>query len=303
MQHTPAICPSTKPQLHQPKVFCSIWLALLDELYGSGSPPAVFVDPLPDADQRSSFSYSRAAITLLTMRYNVRLSPCCSRSCNAAQRSRGRDPQGLLTRATLSCRCFSTNLRINECRKKKLRLHHTASCPSLFPEGMYCPFWVCEAKSSDRPIEEAERQKILAISVTYDSRTVKRFGNSAVLNGEINHIFRHPIYQAYLSAEDIWRIYKIVRGVCECFFPGHLEQTKKAIAHLHDQASEPISSQELIAYASFSRGDSTFKKPSLPAISIMQWQSDGLSVLVQQLRDQTEHQKEEIRQIKEEQKV
>nr|POF13682.1 hypothetical protein CFP56_02705 [Quercus suber] len=121
MQHTPAICPSTKPQLHQPQVFCSIWLALLDELYGSGSPPAVFVDPLPDADQRSSFSYGRTAITLLPLQYNVRLSPCCSRSCNAAQRSRGRDPQGLLTRATQSCRCFSTNLRINECRVGQIR--------------------------------------------------------------------------------------------------------------------------------------------------------------------------------------
>nr|POF13681.1 hypothetical protein CFP56_02704 [Quercus suber] len=58
-----------------------------------------------------------------------------------------------------------------------------------------------------------------------------------------------------------------------------------------------------MAHASFSRGDSTFKKPSLSATSIIQRQSDGLSVLVQELQDQIEHQKEEIRRIKEEQKT
>ncbi|KAK3621002.1 hypothetical protein LTR56_023045 [Elasticomyces elasticus] len=101
--------------------------------------------------------------------------------------------------------------------KEKLQLNHTSACPNLFPENMYFPFLVCEAKGGDRPIEEAERQamhsasiatraviglflkvsateevhqQVLAFPVAHNHSTVMIFAHFATINGENPSFFR-----------------------------------------------------------------------------------------------------------------
>jgi hypothetical protein len=113
-------------------------------------------------------------------------------------------------------------------QREKLKMHHTAHCPNLFPESMYYPFLICEVKSSDKPIREAERQamhsasiaanaivqlykkisqahelnhKILTVSVSHNNTTVKVYGHFARVEDDKITFFRHRIYEANFAAD------------------------------------------------------------------------------------------------------
>ena len=148
-------------------------------------------------------------------------------------------------------------------QREKLKMHHTANCPNLFPESMYYPFLICEVKSSDKPIQEAERQamhsasiaanaiiqlykkisqahelnqRVLTVSVSHNNSTVKVYGHFARVEDDKITFFRHRIYEANFAADlaeaddatsqtyaDSWKAYKLIRGVYQLFFPQHLE--------------------------------------------------------------------------------
>jgi hypothetical protein len=168
-------------------------------------------------------------------------------------------------------------------QREKLKMHHTAHCPNLFPESMYYPFLICEVKSSDKPIREAERQamhsasiaanaiiqlykkisqahelnqRILTVSVSHNNSTVKVYGHFARIEDDKITFFRHRIYVADFAADlaeaddaisrtsaDFWKAYKIIRGVYQRFFPKHLERIASAVSKLRDRALESFTSQ------------------------------------------------------------
>ena len=48
---------------------------------------------------------------------------------------------------------------------EQLNSSHTSDCPTYVTDGMYFPFLVCEAKSAERGIREAERQAMRSASI------------------------------------------------------------------------------------------------------------------------------------------
>ncbi|KAK1808197.1 hypothetical protein LTR12_017447 [Friedmanniomyces endolithicus] len=237
--------------------------------------------------------------------------------------------------------------------KYRLKLHHTATCPNYFPENMYYPFLICEVKSSDKPIQEAERQamhsasiaanaiielyrknskaselnrKILTLSNSHNSSTVKFYGHFAEIQSDRVTFFRHRMYEKNFAADladavvadpedetsEWWRPYMITTGIYNHFFPQHLERIRTAVSELRDRALESFTSQlgiesngaradsqGLDSSVSSSQDPGQFKKPSHPSTVKLQRENEKLLELLLQ---QQEQQKQQLAQQKEEQR-
>ncbi|KAF4547338.1 Hypothetical protein D9617_46g064380 [Elsinoe fawcettii] len=198
---------------------------------------------------------------------------------------------------------------------RSLCLQHTPSCPNLFPEGMYFPFLICEVKSSDRPIAEAERQamhsasiavkaivdlfrktlvldqvhrKILVFSVAHNNSNVRIFGHFPSVENDKVTFFRHQLYAADIatdSASPDWgKPYRLCRAIYEIFVPEHISRIKMA---LHSRTDDVSQSQEVrsefVAESQESRQSQLsaqpygqFKKPSLPSTANLERENDRL---------------------------
>ncbi|KAF2220303.1 hypothetical protein BDZ85DRAFT_34176 [Elsinoe ampelina] len=200
----------------------------------------------------------------------------------------------------------------DEDEMKTLRLEHTPFCPTTFPEGMYFPFLICEVKSSDRPIMEAERQamhgasiavnsivqlyrktsaldqidrELLAFSVAHNDSNVKVFGHFASIKDGKATFYRHRLYAADIatqSASPDWgKPYRLCRAIYETFLPQHIARIKSALRTLvnrptSDLISQPELMQDSQPSQSSAQGHGQFKKPSLPSTARLQQENDRL---------------------------
>ena len=144
----------------------------------------------------------------------------------------------------------------------KLKLNHTADCPSYVTDCLYFPFLICEVKSAARTVAEAERQamhsgsiaaraivrlyqkvsrakeldrEILVLSISHDPSTVRIHGHYALIENEKTTYFRHLIYSfdfTLFEGRDRWTAYHFTRKVYDDFYREHLERIRSALSQL-----------------------------------------------------------------------
>ena len=160
---------------------------------------------------------------------------------------------------------------------QQLRTNHTDQCPSYMTADLFFPFLICEVKSANLPLAEAERQtmhsasiavralielyrkvsreqeldqKILVFSVAHDPSFVKIYGHYAKIDGPKLRYFRHLIRSfdftdadvedsaGVLNRKDRWTAYRFTRKVYEYFVPKHLGRIRSALSPLVEQSPE-----------------------------------------------------------------
>lgn len=235
--------------------------------------------------------------------------------------------------AGISAATFTTE------EKEKLQLNHTSACPNFFPENMYFPFLICEAKGSDGSIEEAERQamhsasiatravielfrkisataevdgKILTFSVAHNHTTALIFAHFAKIEHDKTSFYRTLIIN-HRFADDVkstgWtKSYQIVRAIYDHFVPQHVGRIRDALARLRSpfpaastaQSGVEDSLEASAAEQSSSYEDGPFKKPSLPASWLREENNRTTEKFLEQLRLQREQMEKQMAQQKEE---
>ena len=154
------------------------------------------------------------------------------------------------------------------------------SCPNCVTDHMYFPFLVCDVKSANGHMVEAERQvmhyasvalkaiiglhpkesqkevlgKILAFSIAFDHRTVKLFGHYASCTnrdarGQIQYhrsciadfVYSHP------NSRNQWTASNFVRKIYTDFVPIHLARIRSALSSFASRSPESSYEVELDA--------------------------------------------------------
>ncbi|KAK3670757.1 hypothetical protein LTR78_009329 [Recurvomyces mirabilis] len=209
--------------------------------------------------------------------------------------------------------------------REKLQLSHTSSSPNSFPENMYYPFLICEAKGSDKPVDAAERQamhsasiavlaqiqlyrkfsaaeeldgKVLVFSIAHDASMIKVFGHFAKIEGDKLTFFRHQLYLSDIAtdlrSEASSRAYNITRAIYDVFFPQHLARIRSALSKLRGSTVASFTSQlDLVDGSQEStvskslQEDARFKKPSLSSTAMLQQENERLrDQLLEMVRNQ-----------------
>ena len=156
----------------------------------------------------------------------------------------------------------------------QLQTYSAPSKATLFRDGLYFPFLVCEVKCGERGLSIAERQsmhvasvaanaivelfrdravsragelnrEILVFSISHDSVNVKVHGHYARIEGDKITLHRHLIRSFDLrdqNGKEKWTTYHIVRKIYDYFAPIHLKRIRGAIAQLPVDSSSGLSS-------------------------------------------------------------
>ena len=151
----------------------------------------------------------------------------------------------------------------------KLNNYATPTSPVYVTPELCFPFLICEAKTGERGLNEAERQnvhsgaiavnaiirlymaafgssapnrvkslsgQILAFTISHDNDQVRLYGNFAIATNDVEdkyEYYRHPVMGQWLSARDgmnMFEVYSFVRNIYDDFAPKHLQRVKDALA-------------------------------------------------------------------------
>lgn len=127
---------------------------------------------------------------------------------------------------------------------------------------MYFPFLTCEVKCGAAALDIADRQnahsmtlavrgvvelfrlvkrekelhrQILAFSISHDHRTARIYGHYALVDGDDNRFYRHPIHEfsfTALDGKEKWTAYKFTKNVYDVWMPTHLKRICSVIDQL-----------------------------------------------------------------------
>ncbi|KAL8645520.1 MAG: hypothetical protein Q9210_006664 [Variospora velana] len=159
----------------------------------------------------------------------------------------------------------------------QLQVYSAPNKATIFRDGLYFPFLVCEVKCGENGLSIAERQsmhvasvaanaivelfrdravsraeelhrKILVFSISHDYTTVKIHGHYACIDRDKTTLHRHLIRDFSLrdrNGKEKWTTHHIVRKIYDYFAPIHLERIRGAIAQLSVGSSFGLSSASL----------------------------------------------------------
>ena len=144
----------------------------------------------------------------------------------------------------------------------KLKLNHTADCPSYVTDCLYFPFLICEVNTAAGIVADAERQamhngsiaaraivrlyekvsrakelnrEILVLSRSHDASEVRLHGHYALIEDEKTTFFRHRIYSSdftLFEGKDRWKAHHFTRKVYDDFYHEHLQRIRSALSQL-----------------------------------------------------------------------
>ncbi|KAI4209040.1 MAG: hypothetical protein LQ351_007988 [Letrouitia transgressa] len=159
----------------------------------------------------------------------------------------------------------------------RLQIYSAPNKPTIFRDGLYFPFLVCEVKCGENGLNTAQRQsmhvasvaanaivelfqdpavfrvkeldrEILVFSISHDYEDVRIHGHYAHIEGDKITLHRHLIRILNIrdqNGKEKWTTYHIVRKIYDYFAPIHLERIRGAVAKLPVGSTFGISSSSL----------------------------------------------------------
>ena len=214
---------------------------------------------------------------------------------------------------------------------KQLKKWSTISCPIKVTDHMYFPFLVCDVKSANGKLIEAERQimhsasiavktivelypresqkevcgNILAFSVAFNHEQVKLFGHYAHMTDEgMVQFCRHPISSfLYNEPGHQGKAYNFVRKVYTDFVPVHLKRIRNALSLLASRS--PESSYEVNddnnREPPESQADMSWSIPTLRQSAMEEGQMSWMYRELEEGRKREEQHQQELRELREQQ--
>ena len=152
----------------------------------------------------------------------------------------------------------------------KLQLYHTVDYPARVTDCLYFPFLICEVKSADKTVMEAERQamhsgsiatraiirlyekvsraeelnrKILVFSISHDPSAVKIYGHYALIEEDGKTTFFRHLIRSFdfteLNGKERWTAYHFTRKIYDNFYRKHVDRIRSALSQL--DSHRPVS--------------------------------------------------------------
>lgn len=173
--------------------------------------------------------------------------------------------------------------------------------------------------------EKELNQEILAFSISHDHSYVNIYGHYALIQDDKTTFYRHPIDTFNFTAKDgkeKWTAYTFTKNVYNLWMPIHLKRICSAIddipsgvnfelslsasvierSELSDYQrsnAEPMSEYESLE-AQKSQDSAIFKKPRLPAKSMIQRENDRQKERIDELKQEIDRQRQEMKQANDE---
>ncbi|KAN0074178.1 hypothetical protein V8E54_008115 [Elaphomyces granulatus] len=180
---------------------------------------------------------------------------------------------------------------------------------TLFTDIMYFPFLLCEAKSGDQPIDQADRRNaqsgsmavnaiiqlyrwVLAFSVSHNNELVRIYVHYAVVEEAMESFF--------LDSGDRQgrkRTYDFVREVYHKFYPEHLKRIQDALAAMDDPRVQSITSRMSLEDGRYQELANTPQKGEMALLREQLAQQESRSK--EQMAEQERQMAEQERQSKE----
>lgn len=155
--------------------------------------------------------------------------------------------------------------------------------------------------------EKELHQELLAFSISHNSRTVRIYGHYALILGEVVSFYRHPIHTFDFTAQggkNKWTAYKFTKTLYDRWMPIHFRRICSAIDGIPpaldfgvpyadfsiSNADSLPGSEEMARSISSAQGNTTFKKPKIPAKAALRQEIGELSEKLKERDEQIMHQ-------------